>query len=190
MPLSKPVRRRLQHRRKVECRGFLREDGLWDIEARMLDLKADTVELPLRGDVPAGEPIHDLGLRVTLDQQMLIHEVEAFIDDSPFPQCPAITSAFKKLEGTRIGPGWQRQCRDRVGGALGCTHLNELLQPIATTAIQTMWPNSDIDVMRLGADLMVNSCHSWAQNSDVIKTLLPDRYKPYPAGAMIEKESL
>ena len=146
----------------------------------MVDVKAETVNSPGRGQVAAGEPFHDLGLRITLDQQLLIHEVEAFIDASPFDICPRITQAFKKLEGTRIGPGWQRQSKELVGGVQGCTHLNELLMPLATTAVQTMWPNSDIDVMKLGAGVMVNSCHSWAQDSEVIKTLLPEHYKPYP----------
>ena len=181
VPLSAPVRRALQHRRSVECCGYLREDGLWDIEGRMVDVKTSTVNSPGRGAVAAGEPFHDLGLRITLDQQLLIHAVEAFIVASPFAICPRITAAFKKLEGTLIGPGWQRQTKQLLGGVQGCTHLNELLQPIATTAIQTLWPNSDIEVMKLGAGMMVNSCHSWAQDSEVIQTLLPEHYKPFPA---------
>ena len=178
MPLSKPARRMLQHRRTVECCGYQRDDGLWDIEARMLDIKTETVPLPLRGDVPAGEPFHDIGIRVTLDQQMLIHAVEAFIDYSPFELCRGVAASFKQLEGTRIGPGWQRKCKELLGGHRGCTHLNELLQPVATTAIQTLWPNSDIEVMKLGAGIMINSCQSWAQNSEVIQELLPEHYKP------------
>ncbi|WP_432470923.1 DUF2889 domain-containing protein [Amphritea sp. HPY] len=178
MAFSKPVRRMLQHRRTVDCCGYKRTDGLWDIEARMLDVKTETVELPERGEVAAGDPFHDLGLRITLDQQLLIHQVEAFIEHSPFSICPGITSAFRKLEGTRIGPGWSRQCKDLLGGTQGCTHLYELLQPVATTAIQTLWPNIEIDVMKQGAGFMINSCHSWAQDSNVIKELLPEHYKP------------
>lgn len=185
MSLSIPIRRSLQHRRNIECYGYKREDGLWDIEARMIDVKTDTVALPIRGDVPAGESFHDLGLRVTLDQQFLIHEVEAFIDASPFSICSNITLAFKKLEGTRIGAGWSRQCKTLLGGHRGCTHLNELLPIVATTAVQTLWPSLDADVMKLGAPLMVNSCHSWAQNSEVIKVLLPEHFNPLdPDSAM------
>lgn len=176
--LSKPVARNLQHRRSVECCGYLREDGLWDIEARMTDIKTQTVPLPQRGEVSAGEPFHDLGLRVTLDQQLLIHKVEAFIEASPFAICKQITESFRQLEGTRIGPGWHRECKELTGGFRGCTHLNELLPIIATTAIQAVWPNSDLEVMKLGASMMVNSCHSWAQNSEVIAELLPEHYHP------------
>ncbi len=176
--LSNPTRRKLQHRRSIECCAYLRDDGLWDVEAQMIDIKTETVPLPLRGEVAAGEPFHDLGLRVTLDQQLLIHQIEAFIDASPFPACARITESFRKLEGTRIGPGWHRQCKELTGGFRGCTHLNELLPVIATTAIQAVWPNSDLEVMKLGASMMVNSCHSWAQNSEVIEELLPEYYSP------------
>ncbi|MDO6564904.1 DUF2889 domain-containing protein [Amphritea sp. 1_MG-2023] len=90
--------------------------------------------------------------------------MEAYIDASPFTLCAYITEAFKQLKGSRIGPGWLRQCKQ--------------LPVIATTAIQTLWPSSDADVMTLGAPLMINSCHSWSQNSDVIKVLLPEYFDP------------
>ena len=32
-------RRRLMHRRSVECQGYLRHDGLWEVEARLVDTK-------------------------------------------------------------------------------------------------------------------------------------------------------
>jgi hypothetical protein len=39
MDLSPPVARKLLHVRSVECRGYLREDGLWDIEGSLKDVK-------------------------------------------------------------------------------------------------------------------------------------------------------
>ncbi|MGB0467937.1 MAG: DUF2889 domain-containing protein [Pontibacterium sp.] len=177
MPLSKPVRRSHLHQRLVTCNGYQREDGLWDIEGHMTDVKSQSLDNPERGGyITAGEAFHDMGLRITLDSQLLIHEVEAYIDASPFRMCPGIVGAFKKLEGTRIGPGWQRRAKEMLGGVQGCTHLNELLVPVATTAIQTLWPGARQDVMQLGAKLMLNSCHTWSQNSDVIKTYLPELY--------------
>ena len=178
MPLSTAVRRRKAHRRMITCDGFQREDGLWDIEAHMTDIKTEPVDNPERGGfVTAGEPFHEMWLRVTLDQQMLIHEVEACIDASPFKMCPAIVKSFKQLEGTRIASGWLQEVKTLVGGAKGCTHLHELLPVIATTAIQSIWPSLREDVMQAGAKLMLNSCHSWAQDSEVIKRYLPEHYK-------------
>ena len=42
MPLTTPAGRRLMHTRSIECRGYEREDGLWDIEAHLVDTKTYT----------------------------------------------------------------------------------------------------------------------------------------------------
>ncbi|MBT3144844.1 DUF2889 domain-containing protein [Neptunomonas phycophila] len=179
MPISRPVRRRQIHRRVINCIGYEREDGLWDIEAEMRDLKTDNVDNPERdGYVPAGEPFHHMWLRITVDRSLLIHTVEASIDQSPFKICPSAAQVFKRLEGTRISGGWLRKTRELVGGVQGCTHLNELLPVLATTTIQTLWPGTESEVMRLGASKMLNTCQSWAQNSDVIKRYIPELYTP------------
>ncbi|EAR63099.1 DUF2889 domain-containing protein [Neptuniibacter caesariensis] len=178
MPLSRPVRRATHHNRLVNCNGYLREDGLWDIEAQMTDIKTHDVDNPERGGhVPAGEAFHDLSIRITLDTTLLIREAEACIDRAPFRMCGRIGSAFRKLEGTRIGPGWQRQCKELLGGVEGCTHMNELLPVLATTAIQTMWPSSDKNVLAEGAKFMLNTCHTWGQSSDMVKQYIPEHYQ-------------
>lgn len=181
MPLSKPSRRTAQHTRTVVCTGYLRDDKLWDIEARMTDVKTHDVDNAERGGyVAGGEAFHDISIRVTLDKGLHIHHIEAVIDESPFRMCSQITSAFKKLEGSRIGPGWQKQARALLGGVAGCTHLNDLLPVVATTAIQAIWPSSgkegDEGVLKEGAKFMLNSCHVWGQSSEMIKTYLPEHY--------------
>lgn len=179
MPLSKPVRRTLHHRRQVLCEGYEREDGLWDIEARMTDIKTHTVENPERGGyVAAGEHFHDMRMRITIDRNLLIHAVETSMDDSPFRMCPAVVARYRQLEGTRIGPGWHRMAQELTGGDKGCTHLNELLKPITTTVFQTLWPTEDVDMVELGARGMLNTCHTWAQSSQVVRDYLPELYVP------------
>ena len=39
MPLPAPAPRQLLHKRVVQCWGYRREDGLWDIEGRLVDTK-------------------------------------------------------------------------------------------------------------------------------------------------------
>ena len=39
MPLSAPAPRHFMHNRAIECRGYQREDGLWDIEGHLVDTK-------------------------------------------------------------------------------------------------------------------------------------------------------
>ncbi len=181
MPLSKPERRQMLHTRQVHCQGFLRHDGLFDIEARMTDVKSRDVDNAERGGyVSAGEPFHDMWMRLTIDGECLIHRVEASIDASPFRTCPAIADAFRQLEGTRIGPGWHRRAKELLGGIKGCTHLNELLPPLATTAVQTLWPGEKEEIMELASRVMLNSCHGWSQHGETIKRYIPHLYQPEP----------
>lgn len=179
MSLSKPLRRRLLHTRQVHCQGFQREDGLFDIEAHMTDVKSGTVDNAERGGyVAAGEPFHDMWMRLTIDSDCLIHQVEASIDAAPFRTCPGIAGTFRQLEGTRIGPGWHRQAKALFGGIKGCTHLNELLPPLATTAVQTLWPGEEEEIMQLASRVMLNSCHGWSQHGETIQRYIPHLYRP------------
>ena len=40
MPLPPAAPRKAVHTRSIDCRGYEREDGLWDIEGRLVDTKA------------------------------------------------------------------------------------------------------------------------------------------------------
>ena len=84
MPLSNPVPRKHVHTRRIECNGYEREDGLWDIEAHLVDTKSQTHARRAGGrERQPGEPVHDMWLRVTIDLDMKIHDVEARTDEGP-----------------------------------------------------------------------------------------------------------
>ena len=103
-----------------------------------MDVKTYDFDNHHRGLVKAGEPVHEMWLRLSIDDDMLIVKAEAATDHAPYAMCPDITSRFALLEGLRIGPGFHREVQKRVGGVRGCTHLVELLRPLATAAYQTL----------------------------------------------------
>lgn len=138
MPLSPPAARKHVHTRQIDCRGFQRDDGLWDIEARIVDTKTYTFPNHDRGQIAAGEPLHDMWLRVTLDDDMVIQAIEAVTDASPFTICGEVTPNYQRLVGLSIGAGFTARVKQTLGGTEGCTHLVELLRPLATTAYQTL----------------------------------------------------
>ena len=134
MPLTAPtVERSHIHTRKIACQAFERSDGLWDIEGHMVDTKTYDTE---RGR--AGEPLHNMWVRLTLDTSFTIVDVESAMDAYPQSACPGAVAPMKELIGIRIKAGWQGEVRKRIGASLGCTHLRELLAPMATTAMQAM----------------------------------------------------
>jgi hypothetical protein len=77
-------------------------------------------------------------IRLTIDDRMEIKEVAAATDHSPFQICPDILPNFQRLVGVKIGHGFTREARARLGGPQGCTHIVEMLPQVATVAYQTM----------------------------------------------------
>jgi len=54
--------------------------------------------------VNAGEPVHEMWLRLSIDDDMEIHEAEAVTDHAPYAMCPNITSRFALLKGCASAP--------------------------------------------------------------------------------------
>ena len=122
MPLSSPAARKELHLRQVEVRGYQREDGLWDIEGRLVDTKTYGFDNFDRGRIEAGQPIHQMMLRLTLDDELTIIDAEAVTEESPYHVCKAVGPNFARLKGIRIGAGWRRQVQAAVGGAQNAEH--------------------------------------------------------------------
>lgn len=175
------------HRRAVECRGFRRADGWFDVEARIVDTKAYTVANRWRGDLAPGDPIHDMSLRVTVDDTLTIRSVVAVTDAAPFPVCREIEAAFASLVGLRIGAGFRRAVQQRLGGVHGCTHLVELLGPLATTALQTIMPllrRRQPATPPTRPPRHLDGCHALRRDGPVVREHYPEWYtgtQPSPA---------
>lgn len=183
MPLSKPAPREHMHTRTVTCRGYRREDGLWDVEGHLVDTKTYAFDNAYRGTVEAGTPVHEMWLRLTLDDRLVVQEAEAVTEHGPFRICPDVTPNFRRLAGLRIAPGWNRRVRQLLGGTEGCTHLVELLGPMATTAYQTMAGKRRRERQEDKAaerpakrPFIIDSCHAWASDGDVVKAEFPAFY--------------
>jgi hypothetical protein len=190
MPLSPPTPRRLLHNRIVQCWGYQREDGLWDIEGRLIDTKTYAFPNEDRGGaIKPGEPLHDLWIRLTIDNQFVIRAVEAQTDRSPFSLCPAITERYQKLIGVRIGPGWSLSLKEFFQGINGCTHLTELLGPLATTVFQTLYGKRyDEEDLKAPEQRtpppVLNTCHALASDSPIVRKRWPHAYTGSDKGAI------
>ena len=108
MALSSPVARKHIHTREIQCLGFEREDGLWDIEGRITDTKTYSFKNDDRGLVDSGDPVHDMVVRLTVDDELNVKNAEASTVASPFNICPNIASSVKSIRGLRIGSGWRK----------------------------------------------------------------------------------
>lgn len=179
MPLPDSPSRKPHHTRQLECLGFERDDGLWEIEAHLLDTKPYRFPNHEKNGVEPGEPVHKMSLRLTLDLDFLIHKVDVAMDDTPFKICRQVENNMLKLEGIRIGPGWLREVRTRIPKTDGCTHVLDLLGPIATTAYQSM--HLALEARANGQQTrneppILDQCHSLARHTEVVKIKWPEYY--------------
>ena len=179
MALPEPAEREKKHHRKIDCEGFLRSDGLYDIEAHMVDTRTYDCsydELHRDGLIRAGEPVHDMWLRFTIDLDFLIHDVQAASDQTPFAVCPNAASAMRGLVGLRIGGGWLKQARERVGPTVSCTHLVDLLGQLAATAYQTLHAAlEERERQRPEREKppILDTCLALSSDGEVVKNLWP-----------------
>jgi hypothetical protein len=185
MSLPAPAPRKHLHTRTITCEGYERDDGLFDIEASILDQKTYDVDEPYRGHRPAGAPVHDMKLRVTLDRQMTVREIEVTTNHAPYDICPTVAPGYKALVGAQIGAGWRKAIADAVGRTKGCTHITELLMPAATVAFQTMgsWPKGGEVATEAHPDhaakkpYFIDGCKAWASDGTVVQRLFPLHYR-------------
>ncbi|HSW19790.1 MAG TPA: DUF2889 domain-containing protein, partial [Ramlibacter sp.] len=81
MPLPDPTSRREIHHRSIEMRAFVRDDGLYDVEARLVDRKPFPFQRLSSPDaVPAGQALHDLWIRMTVDGDYIVKSIVAASD--------------------------------------------------------------------------------------------------------------
>ena len=178
MPLSPSVVRTPVHTRRIECTSYRRADGLYDIEGHLTDVKSYPFRNEYRGEVKPGEPIHDMWLRLTVDDDMVVRDVEAKTDAGPYAVCPAINPAFAALKGVAVGPGWNRKVRELLGGVRGCTHLVDLLGPLGTVTLHTVrWSRSAPNAKpRPPSKPPLNTCHAWASDGEIVRREYPALY--------------
>ncbi len=189
--LPKPARRQHIHRRTYVGDMFEREDGLFDVDLEMRDTKPFSIDNQDRGYIAAGEALHHMKMRVTVNDQLEIVDVEARTLASPFHLCAAITPQYKYLVGLRITAGFLKKAQEITGRTAGCTHLNDMLKIIGSTAMQGFWSvmarrrraqvaqngqdkTADREAVLATAQAVIGTCHAYAPSSPIVAREWPE----------------
>jgi hypothetical protein len=115
-----------------------------------------------------------------VDESLLVHDASATLAASPFMLCRGAADTLAPLKGLRIGAGWNKRVRELLSGAASCTHIVELLGPMATTAYQGMAPQRLARMAQQGNDeykSRIDSCYSYARDREVVARLWPQLNK-------------
>jgi len=174
MPLpTSEIEREHTHTRRVRFEGYKRADGLWDIEAHLTDVKNHDCQL-LTGVRRAGQPIHEMWIRLTIDRGLNVVDATAASDAVPYPGgCEAIAPAYRKLIGLNLARGFRKAVTERLGGVLGCTHPTEMLAGMPTAAIQTFAGEMKEERDDGSKPFQLDQCHALETTSETVKKWYP-----------------
>jgi hypothetical protein len=186
MALPDPVSRKPLHTRKITFEGFVRDDGLFDIDAELVDSKSEAIHMHEKGELPAGGAIHHMRLRVTVDDKLTIRAIQTAMDATPFGYCLNAADPMQKMVGATLGAGWRKTIEGAIGGIEGCTHLRELLFNVATAAYQTVPIHVAKQRQARGekrdpdapAPHFLGGCLAWDRAGPVVQRWLPMYYRP------------
>ncbi|MFT4097884.1 MAG: DUF2889 domain-containing protein [Rhodoblastus sp.] len=178
MPLPPPAARRHVHTRRVQVEGFLREDGLWDVEASLIDDKPYAYDDFERGRRQPGEPVHKMSIRLTVDDALVVRDAAASMEDVPYPTCHDVPPRVEALIGMKLGGGWRNAVRERISKRSACTHLMELIGPAITTLFQSMSAKSfegegGARKTPTQKPYFIDGCWSWRSDGPALKKFFP-----------------
>ena len=140
MPLPPPkINRTPLHNRTINAHSFKRDDGLWDIEAELIDHKSYPFDKRDGSSHPAGKPFHHMHLRITIDHTFTILESVAVYDAAPYGEnCTTIAPVYQDLVGMNLLKSFRQSVKERFARTKGCSHISELAGVLPTVALQTI----------------------------------------------------
>ncbi len=172
---SKNVLRKPIHQRRIDCDGYLRDDGLWDIEAQLVDTKNYAFETIERGILNEGEPVHDLTLCLTLNDEFQIKSIHCEMKKAPFSLCQKVPPRLDGIIGISIKKHWLKEVNAVIQNNHSCTHLMEMMKIIATTAFQTIPPF--LMKERVGPKVVhpsiIDQCQGFSKEGEVVRKHFP-----------------
>jgi hypothetical protein len=186
LPPADP-QRQLKHQRSIEIQAYARPDGLWEVDAFVRDTKTRPTTGAGR-ERPAGEPIHDLHLRIIVDTAFNVLQSGAESLAAPYPgHCDQHGDRYAGLAGLNLLQGFKRAARERLGGVRGCTHLTELADVLPTAVVQAFAG----DVLRVEPDsetqpFQLDRCHALATDGEGVRQHYPRWFRQPGANKLSE----
>jgi hypothetical protein len=183
LPTAAPERQP-KHRRNIDVQIYSRGNGLWEVDAHITDARSRDITMSF-GVLPAGQPIHDMLLRLVVDERFNVVEAGAETRSMPYPgQCDAYGDAdgdvYGRLVGLNLLKGFRHAVNERLGGKQGCTHITELSWVLPTAVIQA-FAGEVLDTRGAREDsqqpFQIDRCHALRADGAVVRTFYPRWYR-------------
>lgn len=171
--------RQASHTRTITVRSYARSDGLWDIEGHLTDIWPEPVH-KADGLLPAGQPMHAMWLRLTVDRTATIVAAQAVTDAGPYDAaCATIAPDYGQLVGVQVARGYKDAIKRLFGRTAGCTHMNELAGTMGSAVLQAMW--SELTQSPEVKPFSIDGCHALKSSGPQVARFFPRWHRPEPA---------
>ena len=172
--------RQLKHRRSIDVQIYSRGNGLWEVDARLIDVRPRETRLAT-GLLPAGVPIHEMLLRLVVDERLNVVEAGAETLAMPYAgDCSDYGDVYSRLVGLNLMRGFRHGVKERLGGIQGCTHITELTQVLPTAVVQA-FAGEVLDTRGDSAEsaqpFQIDRCHALRADGPAVKTYYPRWYR-------------
>lgn len=179
--LSTPAcARKAAHSRMINLQAYERQDGLWDLEALIEDVKSEPFITQTR-HFDCGVPIHLMAIRITVNNAMDVVEAEGSMQRMPFPSiCPEAQVRLDRLVGANLLKGFRHEVAKRIPSSDRCSHLSELASLLPTLAIQAMMQGKIVDENDNSPGsrpLKIGGCHAWREDGPMVLKYYPQWYR-------------
>ena len=172
------------HDREYRVRAFRIADDRVLIRGAVRDQKPPGLYIDIDPDPLT---IHHMQIDIEVSYpSMEIVAASVHMETYPNDECNRIEPHYDKLIGLSIARGFTHKVRDLFGGPRACTHTTMLLQAMAPVAVQCLWSMRASRARREAAagdgslspmnrsdmwKMNLNTCHVWAEDSDVVARL-------------------
>lgn len=185
LPPAAP-QRQLKHRRQIDVQVFSRGNGQWEVDAVLTDTKTRVAQMA-EGPRPAGTPIHEMLLRLVVNERLDILEAGSETRWMPYTGlCDQHGDAYGRLVGLNLLKNFRAEVRERLGGSQACTHLTEMAQVLPTAVVQA-FAGEVIDTRgdREGASkpFQLDRCHALRSDGEAVRLHYPRWYRAPAAAA-------
>ena len=163
------------HTRRTEYASYRRDDGLFEIEGKLIDTAATS-----------GRSFHVMGLQMAFDDQLVIRSINEILETVPFEDCRQGPDVYARLIGEKIAPGWKKRVGAIINRHESCTHQLELLFNMGTVAYLavSMAPLLDgIDPLTQSRDagarpFFLGGCKAWRLDGPIVADKFPKFAEP------------
>lgn len=178
--------RQLKHRRRLDVQIYARGNGLWEVDAHISDVRPEATAM-VTGVLPGGQPIHEMLLRLVVDERLNVVEAGAQTLAMPYPgECDRYGDVYGRLVGLNLMKGFRQAVKERLGGVQGCTHITELTQVLPTAVVQA-FAGEVLDTHGEGDSsarpFQIDRCHALRSDGPTVKTYYPRWYRAVRPGA-------